>query len=124
MASNKLQRFGPTLMVTGATGSNYINPAASGANAVGYTSTASYAIIRHIRVTNLTNATQGFSLFVGGTTGSATGTAFMSNGSLVPATGSVDWYGALRLDAADFLSGTAVSGSALVIEAEGELGLA
>lgn len=123
MASNKLQRFGPTLM-TVSTGSNYINPAAAGAGAVGYTATATYAVVRHLRITNLTNATQGFSLFVGASTGFATGTAFMGNGSLVPATGSVDWYGALRLDSADFLSGFAVSGSALVIEGEGELGLA
>jgi hypothetical protein len=123
MAANKLQRFGPTAMVTGATGSNYINPAASGAGAVGYTATATYAIIRHIRIVNKTATGSTFSLYVGGTTGSAAGTEVIGTGLLVAANTAFDWYGALRLDAADFLSGTANNLTSLVFEAEGEIGL-
>ena len=124
MASNKIPRFGPTTMVTGATGSNYINPAASGANAVGYTSTATYAVVKHIRITNITTGAATFSLFIGGTTGTVSGTAFMGSVTSVPANSYIDWYGAVRLDAADFLSGTGSAANTLVLEAEGELGLA
>lgn len=123
MASNKTQRFGPTLMVTGATGSNYLNPAAAGANAVGYTATASYALVRKMRITNITTGAVTFSLFVGGTTGSASGTAFWGSAMSIPANTGADWQGFLRLDAADFLSGTASATNSLIWEGEGEVGL-
>jgi hypothetical protein len=127
MASNKVQRFGPTLMVTGATGSNYISPAGAGTGAVGYTATASYVLIKHIRITNITASAVAFSLFIGGTTGSASGTAVVGNATPVPATGALDFYPTnLRLDGStpEFLSGTAATVNALVLTAEGEVGLA
>jgi hypothetical protein len=35
----------------------------------------------------------------------------------------IDWYGALRLDAADFLTGLASANTSLTFEAEGEIGI-
>lgn len=124
MASNKIQRFGPVAMVTGATGSNYINPAASGAGAVGYTATASYIILRKINIVNKTASAATFSLYLGGTTGSAAGTEVIGTGLSVAANSYFPWQGMLRLDSTDFLTGIAGTISALVLEAEGEVGLA
>jgi hypothetical protein len=41
----------------------------------------------------------------------------------VAANSYIDWYGALRLDAADFLVGGASAATSLSIEGEGEVGV-
>lgn len=123
MANNKLSSFGPTLMVV-STGTNYVNPAAAGAGAVGYTATASYVVLRHIRIVNITATGSSFSLFIGATSGSASGTSFMGSATVVAANSFVDWYGSVRLASTDFLSGFAANANTLVITSEGEIGLA
>jgi hypothetical protein len=122
MAQNKIQRFGPVALSATLT-TNILNPAAAGAG-VGYTPTASYIILRHIRIVNKTAAPVTFSLYVGATAGNVAGTEFMGTASPVPANSYVDWNGQLRLDAADFLVGGAGSAAALTFQAEGEVGLA
>jgi hypothetical protein len=123
VASNKLSSFGPVAIIAG-TGTNYISPAASGASAIGYTATASYIVLKHMRIVNKSGAAVPVSLFIGATSGSAAGTEFAFSASPVPATGSVDWYGSQRLDATQFLSGFAGTVTTLVLSAEGEIGLA
>jgi hypothetical protein len=86
-----------------------------------YTPPAStiYTIIRHIHVANRTNAAATFSLFIGATGGSAAGTELA--GTVSVAANSVwDWYGYLRMDSADFLSGIASGATSLAIIVEGE----
>jgi len=122
MASNKIQRLGPVALTATLT-TNILNPAAAGAG-TGYTPTASYIILRHIRITNKTTSAHTFSLWLGATGANAAGTEVIGTGTSIAANSSFDWYGQLRLDAADFLVGGADAITCLTFEAEGEIGLA
>lgn len=121
MSANKIERFGPVALTTTLT-TNILNPAAAGSG-TGYTPTASYIILKHIRIVNKTGSAATFSLWIGATGGNAAGTEFMGIGTSVPANSYVDWYGQLILKAADFLVGGAGTATALTLEAEGEVGL-
>lgn len=123
MASNKLEIFGPVALTTTLT-TNIIAPAAAGASAVGYTATATYIIIRHIRIVNKTGSAATFTLYKGGTGGNVAGTEFMGVATSVAANSYVDWYGQLRLEGTNgFIVGGAGTTTALTFTAEGELGL-
>jgi hypothetical protein len=122
MAANKVQRFGPVIMSAVLT-TNILNPAAAGAGAVGYTASATYIILRHVRIVNKTGLAATFSLWLGATGGNVAGTEVIGQGLSVAANSAFDWYGNLRLDAADFLVGGAGTAAALTFEAEGEVGL-
>lgn len=122
MAANKLQRFGPVALSNTLT-TNILNPAAAGAGAVGYTASASYILIRHVRIVNKTAGTVTCSFWLGATGGNVAGTEVIGQGLSILANSFVDWYGALRLDAADFLVGGASAATSLSFEAEGEVGL-
>ena len=123
MAANKLVRFGPVAL--GNAAANIINPPTiTGGTGVAGTNTATYVVLRHIRIVNKTASAATFSLFVGATGGSAAGTEFMGSATPVPANSYVDWYGVLRLDTADFLTGLASAATTLTFEAEGEIGIA
>jgi hypothetical protein len=123
MASNKAQRFGPVALTTTLT-TNILNPAAAGANAVGgYTATATYFIIRHVRIVNKTASAATFTLYIGATGANVAGTEFMGVGQSVAANAAYDWYGMVRMDAADFLVGGSNTAVALTLDAEGEVGL-
>jgi hypothetical protein len=52
------------------------------------------------------------------------GTEIIGQACSIAANSYLDWYGALRLDAADFLVGGASAGTSLSIEGEGEIGVA
>lgn len=121
MAANKIIRIGPTTLGTSA--ANLANPPTL-TGGVGASSTATYMILRHIRIVNRTGSAATASLFVGATAGSAAGTEFMCSGQSIAANSPLDWYGMLRLDSADFLTGLAGTASALTFEAEGEIGVA
>lgn len=126
MASNKVVRFGPVVIPT--TAGNIVNPPTlTGGTGLAGTNTNTYVIIRHIRVVNTGAAAASPSLFIGATGGSSASTTFGFNGTSIPASGNpgnyLDWYGLVRLDVADFLTGVA-SASGLVFEAEGEVGIA
>ena len=120
MASNKIIRLGPVALTTTLT-TNIINPAAAGSG-TGYTVTADYLILRHVRIVNKTASAATFSLYIGATGGNVAGTEFMGIGLSVAANSAYDWYGLLRMDAADFLVGGAGTTTALTFEAEGEVG--
>jgi len=64
-----------------------------------------------------------FSLWLGATGANAAGTEVIGQALSVPANSYVDWYGALRLDAADFLVGGASAATSLSIQGEGEIGV-
>lgn len=122
MAQNKTIRFGPAAIASSA--ANIINPnVTSLAGPVGFTMTQPYVIIRHIRIVNKTAGAVTFSIYVGATGGSAAGTEVLGTALSVAANSAYDWYGSLRLDAADFLSGLASAATSLTFEAEGEIGL-
>lgn len=123
MAANKVVRLGPVAM--GNSVANIFNPPTltGGVNPPG-TSTNSYLILRHIRIVNKTASAATFSCYIGATGASAAGTEFMGTALSVAANSAFDWYGMVRLDTADFLTGTASALTTLVIEAEGEIGVA
>lgn len=123
MANNKKEVFGPVALTTTTT-TNVIAPAAAGASAVGYTATASYILITHIRIVNKTGSAATFSLWKGATGANAAGTEFMGIGTSVAANSYVDWYGSLYLAGTNgFLVGGAGTATALTLTAEGEVGL-
>ena len=123
MASNKVLRFGPVAI--GTVAANIINPPTlSGGAGLAGTNTNTYVILRHIRLVNKTTSAVTASLYIGGSAGSAAGTEFAFNGQSIPANSYVDWYGLVRIDVADFLTGLASVASSITFEAEGEIGVA
>jgi hypothetical protein len=118
---NKAFRFGPLALTTTLT-TNILNPAAA-SGGVNAGSSAQYIILKHIRIVNKTASAATFSLYLGATGANVAGTEVIGLGSSVPANSYVDWYGALRMDAADFLVGGAGTTLALVIQGEGEVGV-
>ena len=121
MAANKAFRFGPVAMSATLT-TNILNPptATGGTNAG---SSSQYIILRHIRIVNKTAGAVTFSLWLGATGANAAGTEVVGIGLSVAANSAYDWYGAMRLDAADFLVGGASAGTSLSIQGEGEIGV-
>lgn len=123
MANNKLQSFGPVALSNTLT-TNIIAPAAAGTGASGYTATATYIVLRHIRIVNKTAGAVTFSLYVGATGANTAGTEFMGTATSVAANSYVDWYGQLRLEGTNgFLVGGASAATSLTLNAEGEVGL-
>lgn len=123
MAQNKLQTFGPVALTTTLT-TNIIAPAAAGASAVGYTATATYIILRHIRIVNKTASSATFTLYLGATGANTAGTEVVGTAYPVGANSAFDWYGQMRLEGANgFLVGGASANTTLTLQAEGEVGL-
>ena len=122
MAANKIFRFGPVALTTTLT-TNILNPpTATGGTNGG--SSSNYIVLKHIRILNKTGTAATFTLYLGATGANAAGTELIGIAKSVPANDYVDYYGLLRLDAADFLVGGAGTTLALVITGEGEIGVA
>ena len=121
---NRAARFGPAAMATAI--ANLLNCAlTSNSGPVGISSPASlalYLLITHIRLVNTAASAATASLFIGTTATSATAAAFAFNGYSIAANSYVDWYGRVRLEAADYLTGLA-SAVTVVWQAEGEIGI-
>lgn len=122
MASNKAFRFGPVAMSATLT-TNILNPATA-TGGVNAGSSSQYIILRHIRIVNKTAGAVTFSLWLGATGANAAGSEVIGTATSIAANSYLDWYGALRLDAADFLVGGASAGTSLSIQGEGEVGVA
>lgn len=121
MAQNRILRVGPVALANVAT--DVLNPADAGAGQVGYTPTASYIILRHIRIVNKTAGAVTFSAWLGATGASAAGTEVLGIARSIAANSEYDWYGMMRLDTADFLVMLASAAASLTFQAEGEVGL-
>ena len=123
MASNKIIRFGPVALGTSA--ANILNaPTLTGGTGLAGTNAATYLILRHIRIVSKSASTVTASLYVGASGASAAGTEFAFNAFVITPNSYQDWYGMVRLDAADFLTGLASIATSLTIEGEGEIGIA
>lgn len=119
---NKPVRFGPIALTTAI--ANLINTAITSlAGPVGYTQTQPYVLITHIRLVNKTGGAVTVSLYVGATGASAAGTEFLGTALSIAANTPYDWFGRLRLDSTDFLTGLASANTSITMEAEGEIGL-
>lgn len=119
---NRRFRFGPVALTTTLT-TNILNPptASGGVNAG---SSSQYIVLSHIRIVNKTGTAATFSLWLGATGANAAGTEVIGTGYPVAANSAFDWYGSLRIDAADYLVGGAGTTTALTIQGEGEIGVA
>jgi len=123
MAANKILRFGPVALTNTLT-TNIINTTVTSlAGPVGFTMTQPYIVLRHIRIVNKTGGAVTFSLWLGLTGANTAGTEVIGTALSVAANAAFDWYGLLRMDAADFLVGGASANTSLTFEAEGEIGL-
>jgi len=121
MASNKIFRFGPVALTTTLT-TNILNPATA-AGGVNAGSSGQYIVLRHVRIVNKTASAATFSLWLGATGANAAGTEIIGQGFSVAANSAFDWFGALRVDVADFLVGGSGTATALTINGEGEVGV-
>lgn len=117
--ANKLIRVGPVALTTTLT-TNILNPP-TGSGGTGLTATNQYLVLRKIRISNKTAGAVTFSLWMGATGANVAGTEFMGTGKSVPANDAVEWFGACRMDVADFLVGGASANTSLTFEAEAEL---
>ncbi len=123
MASNKTFNFGPVALTNTLT-TNILNcNVTSLAGPVGFTQAQAYIILKHIRISNKTSSAATFSLWKGATGANAAGTEIIGTAQSVAANSAYDWYGLLRLDAADFLVGGSGTATALTISGEGEIGV-
>jgi len=122
MAANKTFRFGP-IALTNTLTTNILNPATA-TGGVNSGSSSMYIILKHIRLVNKTAGAVTGSFWLGATGANAAGTEIIGNALSVAANSFVDWYGLLRLDAADFLVGGASAATSLSIQGEGEIGVA
>lgn len=120
---NRPLRFGPVALSSTLT-TNILNPnVTSLAGPVGFTLTQPYLLITHMRAVNKTGSPVTVSLWIGATGANAAGTEFAWQATSIPANSYIDWYGRLRLDAADFLVGGAGTATAASIQGEGEVGI-
>lgn len=122
MASNKIFRFGP-IALTNTLTTNLLNPPTATGGVNGGSSSA-YIVLRHIRIVNKTAGAVTFSLYLGATGANTAGTEVIGTALSIAANSAYDWYGILRLDAADFLVGGASANTSLTIQGEGEIGVA
>jgi hypothetical protein len=122
MAANKTFRFGPIALTTTMT-TNLLNPptATGGVNGG---SSSNYIVLKHMRLVNKTSGAVTASFWLGATGANAAGTEAIAQALSIAANSFVDWFGLLRLDAADFLVGGSNTATALSLEGEGEIGVA
>ena len=114
--------MGPAALANAA--ANVVNPpTVTGGTGLAGTNANTYLLITHIKLVNKTAGAVTASLFIGATGGSAAGTEFWVSATSIPANSSIDWYGRLRLEPADFLSGLAGAATSITFEAEGEIGV-
>ena len=134
MASNKVLNFEPAFLATASLaslGANLFNCAITSAGAaiiassVGFVATQPYVILKHVKITNtLTTSAVTVTLYKGASLASASGTQFLWSNLSIPAQSYIDDYGQHRFDAGDYMVGIASLQQAVVINMDGEIGLA
>lgn len=108
----------------GASAANILNCNVSSLSGpVGFTLSQPYLLISHIRFVNIDASAHNFTLFKGATGGSSATTAVVGSGKVIAANDVYDWYGDLRLDSADFLTGLADSANKIIMEIDAEIGI-
>lgn len=131
---NKPIRLGPVALTTTTT-TNIANPQTlTGGVVSGTTNSNTYFILTHIKLANKTTGPVQAALWLGATGANTAGTEFafagiasagaLTDGVSIPAQASVDWYGRVRIDTADFIVGGSNTATAVSFEAEGEIGVA
>lgn len=122
MGQNKILNIQPQFVPAAA--GNLLNcNITSVSGPVGFTATQPYLLVTHVRVTNNDSANHTVKLFKGATGGSVAGTEiFWAGGAAISAASWLDWFGKVRFDSADFLTGIADVASKVTIEIDAEIG--
>ncbi len=129
---NKILNFPPAYLATASlstvqAGGNLFNSAVTTltAGGVGFVGTQPYAILKHVRIQNqLTTTAVNATLYKGATVSSVAGTEFAFSSVSIPAQSYLDWYGQHRFDSGDFVTGYSNLPNAVIINMDGEIGLA
>lgn len=122
MAANKILNIQPVALGTSA--ANILNCGITSlAGPVGYTQTQPYLVLKHVRAVNNDSVAHTVKTFKGATAASAVGTEVMFAGTSVPANSWVEWFGQMRLDSADFLTGLADVANKVTLEIDAEIGV-
>ena len=123
MSANKVANILP--LALSAAAANVLNAAITSlAGPVGITLTQPYLIIKHIKVVNVDTSARLLSLFKGATGGSSATTALASLQSIPPNTSVDIFYGQLRMDSTDFLTGFADVANKLILFIDADIGFA
>lgn len=120
---NRALRVGPVALSTTLTVTVLNCSLSALAGPTGYTQTQPYVILTHIRIVNKGSGAATVSLYIGASGGDAAGTEFAFNGYSVAQNSYVDWYGRVRLESTDYLTGGGSVATTLTFQAEGEIGL-
>jgi len=103
---------------------NLLNPdVASLSGPVGFTMTQPFLVINHVRITNKDTAARTVTFYKGASGGSAGGTEVFWANYMIAAQDVRDWYGQMRVDAADFITGICDAASKVTIEFDCEIGV-
>lgn len=122
MSANKVANIQPLALAAAA--ANVLNVAITSlAGPVGITLTQPYLIVKHIRVVNVDTSARLLSLFKGATGGSSAVTALASLQSIPPNSAVDVYYGQLRLDSTDFLTGFGDVANKLILFIDADIGL-
>lgn len=123
MSANKVANIQPLPLAAAA--ANILNAAITSlAGATGITLSQPYLIVKHIRVVNNDAAAHPLNLYKGATGGSSATTA-LAVAQSIPANSAVDvYYGQMRLDSTDFLSGFSDVANKLVLLIDADIGFA
>jgi hypothetical protein len=120
---NRALRVGPVALSTTLTVTVLNCSLSALAGPTGYTQTQPYVILTHIRIVNKGAGAATASLYIGASGASAAGTEFAFNAYSVTQNSYVDWYGRVRLESTDYLTGGSSVATTLTFQAEGEIGL-
>jgi len=133
---NKILNFEPAYLATASlstvqAGGNILNSAITSAgtaivaSSIGFTASQPYVILKHVRIQNqLTTTAVNATLYKGATVSSVAGTEFAFSSVSIPAQSYLDWYGQHRFDAGDFVTGYCNLPNSVIINMDGEIGLA
>lgn len=120
---NRALRVGPVALSTTLTVTVLNCSLSALAGPTGYTQTQPYVILTHVRIVNKQATAGTVSLYIGSSGADAAGTEFAFNAYSVAGNSYVDWYGRVRLESTDYLTGGASAATTLTFQAEGEIGL-
>lgn len=123
MSANKIFNIQPAA-ITSTVATNILNCNVTAVTGpVGMTMTQPYLVVKHIRAVNNDTSSHNLYLYKGASLGAVATTA-LAQGQVIPANSAVDvYYGQLRLDAADFVTGSADVANKLVLFFDADIGV-
>ncbi len=124
MAQNKIFEYSPQISSGALLPLAVFNVGNGLTGSIGIISSQPYAILKHIRLTNVLNSVAVVvGLYKGATTTSLTSQTFAFSSVSIPASSYVDWYGQARVETADYINLVANLATSTIIQIDGEIGI-